>query len=75
MLASAATPSGYIASTPMLVDLRRIGKGISGHLHNKEAKDPLSKDQTTIITKGECQAEAESCTHANLHTAYFMAVK
>jgi hypothetical protein len=39
----------------------------------------LSKDQTTIITKGACQVkvtvEAKGYTYSNIHTAWFMAVK
>jgi hypothetical protein len=50
MITNVATPSRCIASTLMAVVLQKIGKGISGHLRNKEAKGPLSKDQTIIIT-------------------------
>jgi hypothetical protein len=73
MITSAATPSKYIASTPMAVNLQRIRKGISGHCHNKETKDPPSKDHTTIITEGACQdkaaVESEVPSHSNLRTA------
>jgi hypothetical protein len=44
MITNTNTPIRYIASTPMALDLQRIGKGISGHLYNKETKDPPSKD-------------------------------
>jgi hypothetical protein len=73
MIISVATPSKYIALTPMAVDLRRIGKGILVHLYNKETKDPLSKDETTIIIEGACQAEVH--TLSNLYTACFTTVK
>jgi hypothetical protein len=79
MITSAATPSKCIASTLIVVDLQKIGKGILGYLLNKETKDPRSKDQATIITEEACQAkvtvEAEGHTPSNLHTACSTTVK
>jgi hypothetical protein len=75
MITRVATASRYIPSILMAMDLWRIGKEILGHLHNKEAKDPPSNDQTTSITEGACQVEAtvgtEGRTHLNLHTTCF----
>jgi hypothetical protein len=64
--------------TPMVVGLWKIGKRISGHLHKKETRGPLSTGQTSTIKEGVCQAEAmveaKAHTHSSLSTACTMAV-
>jgi hypothetical protein len=79
MIISATTPNRCIASTTMVVKHRRIGKRILDHHHNKEVKEPSSKDQFSIITERVCQVEGtdvgETPAHSGLHTACTMVVK
>jgi hypothetical protein len=77
MTISAATPSMCTTSTPLVMGLWRTGKRILDHLRKKEAMEPSSTCQTSIIREGACQAETtvEAHTHSSIRTACTMAVK
>jgi hypothetical protein len=79
LIISVATLSMCTTSTLMVAGLRRIGKRILDPLRKKEAREPSSKGQTSIIREGACQAEAvvtaEAHTHSSFHTACIITAK